>query len=95
MLWKSRTVSGASSTNKDDFLIKADASGGGFTITLIAAASFTDRFLVIKKIAGNPANVVTVDGNGAETIDGAATQLLILANSSLTLYSDGTQWWII
>lgn len=94
-LYESRTVLGAMTTLKRDYLILADASGGSFTITLIAAASFTNRYLIIKKIAGTPAQQVTIDAAGAETIDGALSKTLQFNFSSLSLYSDGTQWWIV
>jgi hypothetical protein len=48
----------------------------------------------IKKIDSS-ANAVTIDGNGSETIDGSATQVIVTQNVCLTVVSDGTEWWIV
>ena len=48
----------------------------------------------IKKIDAS-GNAVTIDGNGAETIDGAATQTLGAQYDSMTVFCDGTGWHII
>lgn len=80
----------------DDHTILCDATAASFTITLPAAASVTGLILVIKKIApAAAANTVTIDANGAETIDDAATQVIAKRYDSLTIQSDGTEWWII
>ena len=71
-----------------------DASGGAVTITLPTAASATDVEYFVKKIDSS-ANAVTIDGNGAETIDDATTQVLSSQYDAITLYSDGTEWWVV
>ncbi len=63
------------------------------TITLPAAASNTDRILKIINI--HATNNVTVDGNGAELINGATTQALNTQYATITIHSNGTQWYII
>lgn len=63
-----------------------------FTLTLIAAASFTGRIVHIKQAGTGD---VTIDGNGAETIDGAADLHLDAQWESVTLFSDGTQWLVL
>ena len=73
-------------------VLLVDASGGAVTIDLIAAATATDGYILgIKKIDSS-ANVVTVDGNGAETIDGAATLLLSDQYQSAILIVDASAW---
>ena len=68
-----------------------DASGGAFTANLPTAVGCAGKEFVIKKIDSS-ANVVTIDPNGSETINGNATTALDNQNESATLYSDGTNW---
>lgn len=75
------------------FTVLVDASGGARTITLPAAALHTHRIYNIKKIDVS-VNAVTIDGNAAETIDGAATQTLAVQWDSYTIQSNGTEWFI-
>lgn len=71
----------------------AICSGTTYTVTLPAAASYgAGRLLRIKKTASG---TVTVDGNSTETIDGATTVAMEIANTSLTLYCDGSNWLIV
>lgn len=65
------------------------------TLTLPAAADCAGRFLTVKKTSAD-AFAVTLDGAGAETIDGAATfAAQDAANDVVTILSDGTGWHII
>lgn len=86
---------GAYTATVDDSVIVASSAGGAFTITLPAVANAEGMILtVIKDDAA--ANAVTLDGNGAETINGAATVATIDAQyDTITLYCDGTEWFII
>jgi hypothetical protein len=77
-----------------DHTILVDASGAARVITLPAAASAPQLLLVIKKIDSS-ANTVTIDADGAETIDGAATQVIGIQYMSLTIQSNGTAWYIL
>jgi hypothetical protein len=88
------TFTTTSSLGVADSVALADATGGAFTITLPAAASAPRRRYVVKKIDAS-ANVVTIQGNGAETIDGLNTQTLALQYDSLEVVCNGTAWFII
>lgn len=68
-----------------------DATGGAVTITLPTAAGKPGRTYTVKKIDAS-ANAVTVDGDGSETIDGAANVSLAAQWDSVRLFSDGTNW---
>ncbi|HSC14498.1 MAG TPA: hypothetical protein VLI71_05235, partial [Gammaproteobacteria bacterium] len=57
-------------------------------------ASFPNLKLTVKKIDAT-ANAVTIDGDGAETIDGAATQSLPAQWNAKTVQSNGVAWFII
>jgi hypothetical protein len=75
-------------------LIEADSTGGDITITLPTVASAGDGFVISihKSVA---ANTVTLDGNGSETINGAATLDLADAGDGRMLVCDGTEWWTV
>lgn len=75
-----------------DFVL-ADASGAAFTVTLPTAAASGDGGTVVVKKTDASANLVTVDGDGAETIDGAASMTLAVQWESVTLVSSGTAWY--
>lgn len=74
--------------------VTCDASGGAFTVTLPASANSKWHIYNIKK-TDSTGNAVTIDGNAAETIDGAATKSLNLQYEALTIQSDGSNWHII
>ena len=64
-------------------------------VTLPTAASAGSGFtLIIKDESGSAsvANTITIDGNGAETIDGAPSTVLDAAYESVRLYNNGSQW---
>lgn len=87
--------SGAYTATITDDIIKGDTSGGAFTITLPAVATATGKILTFIR-TGAGVNALTIDGNGAETIDGAATNATMDAQyDSLTILCDGTEWFII
>ena len=67
---------------------------GSATITLPAASSVTGIIYNIKKIRnGGPG--VTIDANGAEEIDGSTTYNLGSLYETVTIQSDGSEWFII
>lgn len=75
--------------------ILADATSAGFTVTLLAAATAGDGHEIAIKKTDSSTNVVTVDANGSETIDGDLTKLLQSQYDILILRSDGTNWHVI
>lgn len=79
---------------QSDYTIKVNATGGNRTITLPPAASNTGRIYIIKKTDAS-ANTVIIDGNGSETIDGAATKVLSAQNEVVTIQSDSANWIIV
>lgn len=77
-----------------DTTIFCDASGGAFTVTLPPAASPAGKVFYIKK-TDSSANAVTIEGDGAETIDEAATRIITSQYDDVMIQSDGTEWWIL
>lgn len=76
-----------------DSTILADASGGGFTITLPGASNA--GFKVIIKKVDTSANVVTISRAGSDTIEGSTTRTLRYQYESLTLQADGGALFVI
>lgn len=77
-----------------DHTILGDATGGAITVNLPTAVGIDGRTYTIKKVDAS-GNAVTVDGDGSETIDGAATNALSTQWDSVTVQSDGANWVII
>jgi hypothetical protein len=73
-------------------ILKADTTGGAFTITLPTAVGNTAT-IIIKKVAGSA--TLTIDGAGTETIDGGATASIVEVYESVTLISDNSNWQIV
>lgn len=63
-----------------------------FTVTLPTAVGIEGQYFIIKN---RGTGVITVDGDGSETIDGAANKLLAVQNESITVISDGSNWIIV
>jgi hypothetical protein len=74
-----------------DSVILVDATSGAVTITFPTAVGIGGKAYTIKKIDSST-NDVTVDGNGAETIDGAANYKLYTQYDSVEMMSDNTNW---
>lgn len=71
-------------------VVLADASGGAITAELPPAAEWPNQTKVIKKTDAS-GNAVTVEGNGAETIDGAANVALAAQYDAVKVFSTGTE----
>jgi len=80
-------------TDGDNVLL-VDASSGNTTVNLPTAASAENRIIRIKK-TDSTKNLVTIDADGSETIDGELTVQITSQYTSVTIISDGTSWYII
>lgn len=78
----------ATSGNK---LVLLNTTSNNITVNLPTAVGNTAT-IRFKKI-GIP-NVVTIDANGTETIDGHQTALLLRVYESITIMSDNSNWYI-
>ena len=96
-----RTASGAGNYTilVSDYIIAVTGiTAAGDTYTLPAAATAgAGKVFVIKDEGGNAdaTDKITIDGDGAETIDGAASHDIVNAYGSVTLYCNGSAWFII
>jgi len=76
-----------------DCTLLCDATLADLTITLPAASTVTGRFYNIKKVDGSR-NLVTIDAT-TDTIDGSSTVIITAQWTTITVQSDGSNWWII
>lgn len=83
-----------------DHTILIDASAGNVTVSLPAVATTHNgangvgHIYRIKRIDAS-GNAATIDADGAETIDGAATHTLAAQYDAIAIQSDGSAWHII
>jgi hypothetical protein len=83
-----------SGTNSDVYTILHNNTGADNDITLPTVATYPDRVYNIKKISG-PTYTTTILTTGAENIDGAASYVLNKQYESVTVVSDGSNWFIV
>ena len=81
----------------DDILnVTYTATGAVTSLTLPTAQCVSGRVIVIKDAGGNAGtNNITIATQGAEKIDGLDTLVINNNYNSVTLYSDGTNWFAI
>lgn len=87
-------TTGSATTGSAKVNYLCDATGGAITASLPAAAGCSGMTVAFKKTDAS-ANVVTIQGNGAETIDGSNTYALSAQYLSIVIASDGTKWHIV
>lgn len=94
--WPVVTKTGTATLTNSERVVLADATTAAFTMTLPTAAVSTPYpIFYIKKIDSSLANIVTIDANGSETIDGLLSITLANRGETVTLQSDGTNWRVI
>lgn len=90
------TKTGNATLTDAERVVLADATSAAFTLTLpTAAVSAPYAIFYIKKIDTALANIVTIDPNGSETIDGMLTITLANRGETVMLQSDGTNWRVL
>ena len=83
----------ASFTVTQEGFYTVDASSGAITVTLPPVDQANFALLWVKKIDSS-GNFVTIQGDSGQTVEDG-TVVLTKQYTSVTLISDGTQWWII
>jgi len=86
-----KTITANYTTDAYDKTINIDASARNVVLTLLTAAGNGDIIYFINRI-DNSTNTVTVDGAGAETIDGATT-ITLGTDSKIAIESDNFSNW--
>lgn len=78
----------------NDTVILGDASGGNVVITMPLASIASGYRFCIKK-TDSSANNVIIDRSGSDTIDGSNSATITVQYASVTVVSDGSNWYII
>lgn len=80
----------------DDILHVSYTASGAVTVTLMSVEAISGRVIHIKDAGFNArTNNITIETEGAETIDGAASLILSNDGDAAMLYCDGSNWFII
>ncbi len=88
-------VGSSRNTTSADYFIGVSSNDGAITITLDTDNVVAGRSFIIKDEDGNAAsNNITIDTEASETIDGAASYSISTNYISISLYCDGTNWFI-
>jgi hypothetical protein len=92
------TPSGSTNTTagKDFYFATWSGGTGNYTFNLPAVAS--NQYRCIKIVCDNTitaSHTITLDGNGAETIDGATTYVINRGYEAISVWSTGTEWILI
>ena len=89
------TVTASSDTlDETNHIVLCDCTSNSITINLPAASGNKGLTYVIQKIDAT-GNIITVDGNGSETINGSTTKSISSQYTSLRIVCDGSNWFII
>lgn len=74
-----------------DQCLIVNGAGGAITIALPPVATFVNRSLYVfaKSVAGGN---ITINPDGSENVNGAATKVLSSAYTSTRLVSNGSEW---
>lgn len=75
-------------------IVLVNASATPVTVTLPVAANSKNKVYYIKKTDKSP-NIVTIEGNGNDTIDDELNIQIYIPLTCITVSCDGTEWWII
>ncbi len=79
-------------TDGDD-IVHGDTTSGSFTVTLPAAAVSEGRVFTVVKIVS--ANTLTIQGSGAELINGSNTLAMTTQYTSKTVHCNGVVWYVL
>jgi hypothetical protein len=90
--YKVNTITAATTLNQTHNVVLCNT--GPYTVTLPAAASNTGKVYYIKNIDAT-GDLITIDGNGSETIEGSLNYFLRGFKHSVRIISDGTSWHVL
>jgi len=81
-----------------DYIVGVNTSAGAVTTTLPGAATAgAGRLLIIKDIGGYAsasAKAINIVTNGSEKIDGADSLQILVSSGTVSLFSDGSNWYV-
>lgn len=77
---------------QDDYIIGVTDTTAPRSITLPTGISAGKTYIIKDESGGAAANNITINVSGAVTIDGAGSQTIATNYGSISVYSDGTNW---
>jgi len=86
------TITSDTTLTNNEETVLVNPSTTAFTVTLPTVVGNAGKHYLIKYVA-TTGTTVTIDGNGAETINGQPSVTLEYPYSSWDLYTDGTSWY--
>ncbi len=89
-----RTVTASYTVLMGDYAILCDASSAALTVTLPSALGVRSQVFHIKKVDSS-GHSVTIVCYGSETLDGLASQSTSTQYESISVVSDGANWYIV
>lgn len=91
-----RSATAVSANSAGEVIIGVTDTSAARTITLDSDDVVAGRIMIIKDESGAAGtNNITIDTEGAETIDGAASVTISVNYGVVRVYSDGTNWFTI
>tara|TARA_R100000808_G_C2136607_1_gene144890 strand:- start:124 stop:1146 length:1023 start_codon:yes stop_codon:yes gene_type:complete len=94
--FKRTKVTTSYSITTSDYYLGVDTTSSPVTLTIPAASTVTEgQTFVVKDEGGNTAaNAITLSCSAAETMDGLTTTTITSPYGSVSMYTDGTNWFI-
>jgi len=89
-----QAVANVTAANRQMIVADASALGSPLIVALPPAATSSGFLVVIKKKTAS-VNYITIDPDGAELIDGAATKDLRHQHNAVFIGCDGVEWWVL
>ena len=91
---KITTITTSTTLSDAYYTVLCDATSGAIIVTLPSAAGILGRIYNIKKIDSST-NTITITTTNSQTIDGSTTRLINIRYETITIQSDGANWYII
>lgn len=88
-----RTATATGAVTSDDDYVRIDSTSGAVTLTLPTLALALQQQYTFKWVAGG--NAATLDGAGAEQIEGSNTYVFATLLDAVILRPGATQWEIV
>ena len=83
-------------TDGTAYIVAVDSTASSITITLGNTDLVEGRLLIVKDVGGSAGiNHITVTGDGGESIDGSLSYTINTNYGGLSLFSDGSDWFIV
>lgn len=91
--YRFESISSSQEIRLTRYVYLVDTTSGVITINLPPAKDAKGEWIKVKLVTGS--NKITVDGNGAELIDGSVTHDISVLKECHEFASDGEQWYVV